>query len=146
MVLIASLAGFAAGLGSGLIIQYRRQVVDGGRVVWRPVFEFTAKRVDMLLAIGVVAAMVMTVMMGAYNNQRQAECNAVLREAVEARVYSSETSRESTRDLLSELAAEPRPGAVERAAAIDRYERTQALIDDYLEDHPIPPPVRGCGI
>ena len=148
LTLAASLAGFGAGLVSGLMVQYRRHVKDDGTVYYRPTFNLTAKRVDLLLAVGVVLAMVSTVVVTAYNNDRQAQCNAVLRELVETREFFSETSRSANTELIESLIVNRPVGLTpeDREEILDRYRERQAEIDEYLRTHPDPEPVPGCGI
>lgn len=148
LTLAASLAGFGAGLVSGLIVQYRRHVKPDGTVHYRPTLELTAKRIDLLLAVGVVLVMVSTVVVSTYNNNRQAECNAVLRELVETREFSSETSRDANTELIEGLIVNRPDDADARYTdrVINRYRERQAAIDDYIRTHPEPEPVKGCGI
>lgn len=150
-VLVASLIGFGAGLVSGLMVQYRRHVDDDGKVTYRPTFIFNAKRIDALLSIGVVITMVSTVLFAAYNNEQERECNMVLRDLIAAREFSSENSRDANTQLIEELIVN-RPADSEeadaewRAGVIARYKARQDEIDQYLEDHPVPEPTRGCGL
>lgn len=138
---LALLVGFTL----GLLVQWRQQELKG-KVRLIPTFVFTGKRIDLVLALGVVLAIGVTVLISIGAAERNRECNAVLREALDNRVYSSENSRDANTLLITELIVEGPTTREQREEVVDRYRATQAQIDQYLEDHPIPPPAPGCGL
>lgn len=145
MVIASNLIGFVLGLVLGLIVQWRQQELKG-RIHLVPTFVFTAKRIDLLLAMGVAAVMVGTVAFSAYNVERERQCNLAILEQVEVRAYSSEGMRQANTELINELLANGRTTPEQRAAAVAQYKETQRRIDQYITDHPKPPLVRGCGM
>lgn len=144
-VLFSNVLALVVGFIIGLVVQWRQQELKG-KIRLVPTFVFTAKRIDLLLAVGVVATLLGTVMYGAYNAERERECNLSLREQIEVRAYSSEGMRQANTDLIDSLIVKGPTTPEERAAAIGKYQATQDDIDRYIAEHPVPPAVRGCGI
>lgn len=139
--LLALIVGFVL----GLLVQWRQQEVKG-KIHLIPTFVLTGKRVDLVLALGVIVAITGTVLLGIDTSRHNRECNLRLWEAIDARVYSSENARQANSELINQLFVEGPTVGRERAEVIEEYRVRQAEIDQYLAEHPIPPPMPGCGL
>lgn len=142
--LFTNVLALIGGFVLGLIVQWKQQELRG-RVYLVPHFNFTAKRMDLLLAVGVALALAGTTAYGVYSTAQDRACNAVLRQGLEARIYSSENSRAATRDLVMTLLVDGPATPEEERAAVAVYEERMREIDEYLAANPIPDPVPGCG-
>lgn len=142
--LFTNVLALVGGFVLGLIVQWR-QTERRGRVYLVPHFNFTAKRMDLLLAVGVALALAGTTAYGVYSTAQDRACNAVLREALEVQISSTEDSRRATRDLVMTLLVDGPATPEEEEAAVAAYEERMREIDEYLAANPIPDPVPGCG-
>jgi hypothetical protein len=142
--LFTNILALVGGFVLGLLAQWRQQEMKG-RLYLVPHFHFSAKRIDLLLAVGVVLALAGTTAYGVYNSQEDRACNLVLREGLEAQIYSTRKSREATRDLVTTLLVDGPATPEKEKEAVAAYEERMREIDKYLAEHPIPEPEPGCG-
>lgn len=141
--LLTNALSLLAGFVLGLMVQWRR-TERKGRLYLVPSFNFTAKRVDAILAVGVLVAIVGTVSYGIWSAEEDRKCIAVVRKALETRIYASEESRAATRELVTVVVVEGPVSPEVRRLAADTYDRRMESLDEYLLDHLILDAVPGC--
>lgn len=136
------LVAFGLGFALGSLATWQRKLIRGTELAV-PKIPLTAKRVDVLMALGIIVAIIITVVQGMVASRIMLECNTQVWDAMDHRVASTDMAMAAHRDLVTELATGVRNDDLteqELNQIILDYEGRMDEVDQYMADHPLPLP------
>lgn len=137
ITLLTHVIALGVGFVAGSAVNWKSRKI-GGMGVLVPSFNLTPRRADVLLSLGVAAAVILTVYHSAAQTRQLERCLAFAEEVRYHRDHLAGSHREANRALLGNLVADLKAGELSPEEVIEYHEEFESRMEDmdeYIENN-----------